>query len=341
MSIPRTRAAAANLGSVPPRLRDGLAVFALDGNRVRIGLADPVVLEGLSSEEAAFVARLEEASACTSADVARYEHVIRRLDLHGLLAHRGTSSPPGTASSGEGTGTGTGTWHATVCVVGADDLAMAIGLCLAQAGVRRIEFEDAKPAAAATPVTMVAGVTRAHRAARAINGWVPHAAHVAGAGSSCRSPDVTVIVASGSPDLALVSDLMAADQPHLPVITDERGVTVGPFVIPGAGPCLTCLGISRTEADADWPLVALQCNGSRPTHASAAVRALTAGVACDSVVRFLDGGGSDARQWRAESRTNGDGPRLTERVVRTHPSCRCSNPLVRGDDLEDQQAILF
>ncbi len=326
-----------------PRLRDGLAVFALDGNRVRVGLAEPVVLEGLTSHEAALVARLEASASSESPNVAGYAHVIDRLTRLGLTE----ADPRVAVSSG-------GHTPSSVCIMSAGELGTHIGLCLAQAGVTRIVFSDDTPVPADDLQSRTLSRGRGDAAVRAVNAWVPRAARLAPHHHTYAASDVVVVVAFGAAPVPLIHDMMAADQPHLPVVTDEYGVTVGPLVVPGEGPCVTCLGIARAEQDPDWPMVALQCNGARRAHASAAGRAIAAGVACDAVMRFLQNGSADPRQWRIECVERGGrlisggvatslrgGPHVSETVVASHPSCRCHQSSVLSDDFEDQESILF
>ena len=48
------------------------------------------------------------------------------------------------------------------------------------------------------------------------------------------------------------------DVPHLSVVDDERGITIGPLVEPGRGPCLRCIELARRDADTAWPAIAAQ-----------------------------------------------------------------------------------
>jgi len=48
------------------------------------------------------------------------------------------------------------------------------------------------------------------------------------------------------------------DVPHLPVIYGDAGVRIGPFVHPGAGPCLVCVELAQVELDPAWPALACQ-----------------------------------------------------------------------------------
>jgi hypothetical protein len=51
---------------------------------------------------------------------------------------------------------------------------------------------------------------------------------------------------------------LAADVPHLAVVVGDRGATIGPFVVPGATPCLRCRDEHRLAADPAWPALAAQ-----------------------------------------------------------------------------------
>jgi bacteriocin biosynthesis cyclodehydratase domain-containing protein len=52
---------------------------------------------------------------------------------------------------------------------------------------------------------------------------------------------------------------------HLMVVLDEDRVRIGPLVIPGVTPCLTCLDLNRTAWDRAWPALLTQLGRSRWT----------------------------------------------------------------------------
>jgi bacteriocin biosynthesis cyclodehydratase domain-containing protein len=285
-----------------------------------VGIAAPAILEGLSSQQAAYVASLEGAprtpgGTTTSADLSQ-----RLADL-GLLAPPDPELTP-----------------AVICVMGADDLGASIGRCVAQAGMGTVIFDDPTPGTTAA-AARGAGTTRAQAAARDINAVAPRTARAADLVGSYGGADITVAVAHGALSTTAVHDLMVTDQPHLPVVSDEAGITVGPLVTPGTGPCLICLGIRRAESDPTWPLVAIQCNGARTSYAPAPVRSIAAGVAAAAVSRYLADGRADARQWRIENGPSG--PSLTTTIVAPHPACGCGDSLVLGDNLEYLKSILL
>lgn len=71
---------------------------------------------------------------------------------------------------------------------------------------------------------------------------------------------VIVCGATAEPDRVLTRDLTAAGVPHLVVRAEPERAVVGPFVAPGAGPCVSCTDLVRRDLDADWPhLLAQLC----------------------------------------------------------------------------------
>lgn len=77
------------------------------------------------------------------------------------------------------------------------------------------------------------------------------------------------------------------DVAHLPVVFGDRGVTVGPSVVPGAGPCVRCLDLHRRDADPAWPAMAAQLHArgrfGESRLVSDAVSAVVAGVVVAAV----------------------------------------------------------
>jgi hypothetical protein len=135
------------------------------------------------------------------------------------------------------------------------------------------------------------------------------------------APDVVVLVSDYVITPERAGRWMRRDIPHLPVVFGERRVRIGPLITPGKGPCVRCLHLAATDADAAWPAIATQLSGrSAPSHgprldldaAMVAVAALLglAGV-CEppdvfhSVTLSVDG-------------------RRTRSVHRRHPRCGCA-----------------
>ena len=110
-----------------------------------------------------------------------------------------------------------------------------------------------------------------------------------------------------------VRRLMAADLPHLPVTADDRGLTIGPLVVPGDTACTRCLDLHRTDADPRWPMAATQL---RITKWPPVSRELTEAATGLALLALRPG----APVWRIEH------VRVGEVRVEPHPECGCITP---------------
>jgi hypothetical protein len=109
------------------------------------------------------------------------------------------------------------------------------------------------------------------------------------------------------------------DVPHLPVVTTERAVTVGPLVEPGAGPCLYCVHLARVDEDAAWTAIATQLLGRDGRELGALELAEAAAFATRRVLARLGGGGEIGMSWRLDA-----GGAVSAREWARHPGCRCA-----------------
>ncbi len=113
------------------------------------------------------------------------------------------------------------------------------------------------------------------------------------------------------------------DVPHLAIVDGERGVTVGPLVEPGRGPCLRCVELDRRDADGAWPAIAAQLAGRpapHPGYRSAFDAAAAAASAVDDHLRF----GRGALAGASLTLAAGAPPSLVPH--RPHPECGCRAP---------------
>jgi bacteriocin biosynthesis cyclodehydratase domain-containing protein len=169
---------------------------------------------------------------------------------------------------------------------------------------------DPDPAAALAALIVRLG----HRAVRA-------------ATAPADAVDAVVLIASRVVPPAAHLPWLAADVPHLAVVFDERGAEIGPFVRPGAGPCLRCVHLARRDEDAAWPAVAAQLAVAPPPPRTARVEhealALAASVV-DDLVRTrrtrLDGAAV------LVSAATAPDLRPVPRPVASHPDCGCRAP---------------
>lgn len=74
-------------------------------------------------------------------------------------------------------------------------------------------------------------------------------------------PHLAVVVADHVVDPALRAAWTRRDVPHLPVVVGDGRIRLGPFVVPGTGPCLQCVEYARTDDDPAWPAIAAQVWG--------------------------------------------------------------------------------
>ena len=136
-----------------------------------------------------------------------------------------------------------------------------------------------------------------------------------------RHPRLAVVVADRVVSPADHRFWLQHDIPHLPVVTSENAVIVGPLVEPGVSACLHCLALHERDRDPAWPVIAAQLASAAPPP-SAPVRAAAAVALVSRLVmaRLRHAPLDDVR----ELRLTGDGDELSERRFAPHPECRCS-----------------
>jgi len=131
------------------------------------------------------------------------------------------------------------------------------------------------------------------------------------------APDLAVIVASWVISPEDHGSWLRRDIPHLPVVLADGGVTVGPLVEPGSGPCLYCVQLTRTDDDPAWPAIATQLwNRPAPAMTRLEVAEAAAFVARRVLDRLASGPGG-AMSWRL-------GRDLSSRTWARHPECHCA-----------------
>jgi hypothetical protein len=158
-------------------------------------------------------------------------------------------------------------------------------------------------------------------------------------GDSALARSVASLLSSarvlGSPEdaavVVLVADWVVApadhlrwlnrDVPHLPVVVAERGVTVGPLVEPGVGPCLYCVHLGRVDTDAAWVAIATQLLGRPPRELGSLEVAEAAVFTVRRVLERLRGEGAGGVSWRLDAEGG-----VSSRGWAPHPECRCAAP---------------
>lgn len=101
--------------------------------------------------------------------------------------------------------------------------------------------------------------------------------------SGPEGPGLVVIVTETEPARSLVEPCSRAGLPHLLVRADGARVRVGPLVVPGLSPCLTCQDLARSEQDPGWRALLPQLEERHLTIGSPAREPVTRWAAAASV----------------------------------------------------------
>ena len=142
--------------------------------------------------------------------------------------------------------------------------------------------------------------------------------------------DIAVIVDHFVVDPSARGYWLRRDIPHLPLVIGDSTVRIGPFIEPGAGPCLWCLDRFRVDADPAWPAIASQLLGRRSAADRGVVAVEAAAVAARRVLERIAAPQASAKPGRAptgraKSTTLqvSSGATSTELWAR-HPECGCA-----------------
>lgn len=116
--------------------------------------------------------------------------------------------------------------------------------------------------------------------------------------------------------------------PHLPVVTQDHRVLVGPLVRPGRGPCLTCTDLHRRDRDAAWPTLVNQLAAPLPETAppvstESSLTSTAAGLVAMLTHAHLDG--LDAPSG-VSLEVSLPWPEVVHRAWPVHPACACAAP---------------
>lgn len=224
-----------------------LAVPAAGGGiAVHVGLASPVVLTGLGLDERAFVASLEGGRPILPSQARRFARVISQLQVGGALA--------------TATDTAAGVVAGAVAVHGAGALGIEVAAALHTAGMSVALHDDAPVAVEPRDTYRDVGEVYGTCAGAAAHSLARRGVSVRIGGEAA---DLDVVIFTGAPDPALVSQWMRADRAHILVACDGESVVVSHVVVPGLSACARCRDIALTRADPAWPYLAMQLAGSR------------------------------------------------------------------------------
>ena len=167
---------------------------------------------------------------------------------------------------------------------------------------------------------------------------------------SGRRMDAAVLVSHFATSPRRAARWLREDVPHLLVEFGDRSVRIGPFVVPGRGPCAECLELARVEADPAWPAMAAQLS-VRTAPSADGLGVSTAGVVAARMLVEQFAGGGTGGPWSGRAvrilrpglgglglggpglgpelgpgpgPTRGDA--LSIEAFSAHPSCGCRSP---------------
>ena len=293
-----------------PRLKNHVRPLRRGAGSLQLGLGPDggVVLDGLSDAEIAVVERLDGSldirtlyavAATSGVPAGRVSALIAALDEHHLLvksaADRAWLSPVdeprrhllsgdaravaaayGLAGDGYHHVAARSTHH--VVITGQGDLPGALADLLRVGGIGRVSVGP-------NAVNMVDLELRGHRAGEGRSR----------SESTSKPPDLVVLAAMGALPPDAGEPWLRRGIPHLPLVVQGHRVQVGPLIVGGNGPCLTCLDLHRRDRDAAWPAVLSQlaARGSFLSHApislESTLTAMTTGAVAMVAHTFLDG----------------------------------------------------
>ncbi|WRS29895.1 hypothetical protein U6G28_10325 [Actinomycetaceae bacterium MB13-C1-2] len=160
-------------------------------------------------------------------------------------------------------------------------------------------------------------------------------------------PDLAIVCSERTIDFGIVGLLLSHDTPHVPVVLDDRQVTVGPLVVPGQTACALCAELHSADRIPGLGYFADALRRSGPcrsvsfisTMAAAAVVNIIDAVAANRFPRPQTTSNSDPEQPSSTStaptpllRVGTEG--ITTQYVMPHADCGCiglNTELVRAN----------
>lgn len=127
---------------------------------------------------------------------------------------------------------------------------------------------------------------------------------------------VGVVLVHGAASAHQLGRYLRDDIRHVPVAFEPGGTTIGPLIVPGRTPCLSCRDAHERDRDPAWPSLHAQLIGSTSVPVTAARTAEAAGL----IGRLL--GEEDGAKHTTSVRITPDGRRAW-RAASFHEECLC------------------
>lgn len=139
---------------------------------------------------------------------------------------------------------------------------------------------------------------------------------------------VAVVLVHGAASARQLNGHLRDDVAHLPVAFEPGTTVVGPLVVPGRTPCLSCRDAHERDRDAAWPLLHAQLIGATSERITVA-RAAEAARLITRILRPERRVGADAFPESRAVRVRPDGTPVWHGVS-FHEECRCREPSFRS-----------
>jgi hypothetical protein len=135
-------------------------------------------------------------------------------------------------------------------------------------------------------------------------------------------PDLTLMISTGEPPRAPLTNAVHTRLPHLVIVLDGESVRIGPFVLPGQLPCQNCFDLQRASWDPTWSALVPQFGRPQRSAISPLTHHAAAAEVAAECLRFAEGVAP-----RATSEVFAITPDRTTTSVATarfHPRCACA-----------------
>ncbi len=284
-------------------LVEGTLVHEVSAGMVQVGSnpAHSVVFSGLSPIEVAWLHSLTDRKNRRVGNEAgnlsaRQVEALHLLDAAGLLAAQENPMH-----------------KLRVRVVQMDEVGIRVAKLLAESRVAGIEIQDNERVGISTESLFPRehkGMPRALSVRQVIKAIAPRTCT-----GKVAVPDVAVVCSDRVFDHGLLGRLLSFDTVHIPVVSDDRSILVGPLVVPGHTPCALCLDLHCRDSSPGWEKRRDSLELTGPVPSVPHLAATAAGLAVGLISEVASNGAQAA--WSAASAATRD---LGERESQASPA---------------------
>ncbi len=244
--------------------------------------------------------------------------------------------------------------HLRIRVVGLNKVGIRIATLLAEAGVKYLDVRDSQ-LVDANVEHLFAPEDKGKPRLQALRKQLARSRNIRVGRTTY--PDLVITCSDRVWDHGVLGVLLSHDINHLPVVTDDRAIHVGPLIAPGMTACALCVEMHVDAMLPNWPSVALALRNCGQAPVADHMASTAAGLAVTMVEAAALGLNSPVVDTDTESetdteidagmspRTDGENstrnphglPSQSWRVTQLgvdsvswypHPDCRCTGSLV-------------